>query len=160
MTAELELWQSEPVPFQQALAEAVGRIRELAAPVPDWSGFDYVEHGRELDAVAVALKLARDLPSYREALERWTASMETAAARRLIGESGKEFVIPEAMLRAASPSLTGAVEGRMAGGSVANVTIDVTGSHIMSQNDIQLLAQKFGAVLTTMLPFQSIQIKR
>lgn len=84
MTAELELWQSEPDPFQQALADATSRVRELAAAVPDWSGFDYLEHGRELETVAESLKSARDLPSYREALGRWTATMETAAARRLI----------------------------------------------------------------------------
>ena len=85
----------------------------------------------------------------------------------LIGEAGREFVIPETVLRQASPTPgrlpnIGAPTGGgvAAGGGGASIVIDFTGAQVMSENDMQLLAQKFGAVLTTMLPTQGIQIKR
>ncbi len=85
----------------------------------------------------------------------------------LIGEAGREFVIPETVLKQASPapgrlpSLSVPTGGGVAaGGGGASIVFDFSNAQIMSDNDINLLAQKVGSALTTLLPSQGIQIKR
>ncbi len=84
----------------------------------------------------------------------------------IIGEAGREFVIPESKLTAASPrpqslprlSMPGGMAA--AGGSGASIVFDFTGTQVMTDADINVLADRLGSAITKFLPGQGIQVRR